>query len=600
MEPVGRFEERMQLAAQDEKGRGSIAAALRLMRSFDRDAADLDAELGAVGVHDRDLRGKLEGYRAAVRAVGRSSAGSASVLSAAAESMAPTLATATVAAEELDRACVRPDAACKALEPILQGSGAGASVLDDGPELLLQAVGRIRDVHAKRAKVAAAQEQLAGAIEALAHSLAETERASTAEGHALELTGAMWKSAGAALHQYCAATPGGARSSEWVTASSSGDVRALTVVVSFKPPGSLTGDFERAAANAPQGEGGFYRAAAAGGFGSGFVLVRHAGSDSKAFVVTNRHVVELADHVEVTRDEGGSSRARIVYTDPHYDLAVLALEGAGPTFDHGFDLDTGGVKDEEAVVATGYPGLANHPSYQVTKGYVSNDRFELDSGDLKLPYIQHTAAIDRGSSGGPLLGEGGKVLGVNTLKAFGREGVAFAVPAAAVAGAVRYAAGLDAQLAQVSFRRQTLRDDCLDLVAELLQKEPRIERLEKLVSTRLIAEEGGDAYDAVVDGNDELAKRWEDDPVEAFRMAIALRLKDDVRRAGGVAATETCAAPNMLDYGNILTVDRVRVPIRVGVTSAELSMRWEQGRWKLAKVDFRGQSGARGGARSVR
>jgi serine protease Do len=519
-------------------------------------------------VRDRALREKMEAYRVAVRALGAASAASARGLAASAQKMAPALAEATSAAADLDRACASPDASCTALATVMKGSGAGESLLDDTPELLAKATLAMRAVHPRRAKVAQARERLAEAVDEL------------------EVTGALMRGAGSSLHAACEASGRAAPTpSEWVSAPTT-DVRALTVTVSFKPPGSLTGDFEKAAARARDDESGFYRAAAAGGFGSGFVLVRRTSDGVRPFVVTNRHVVDLADHVEVTRNDGEATRARIVYADPHYDLAVLSLDGSGATFDHGFDLDTAGVSDQQAVVAAGFPGLANHPSYQVTKGYVSNERFELDSGDLKLPYIQHTAAIDRGSSGGPLMGDSGKVLGVNTLKAFGREGVAFAVPATAVVGAVRYAATLDAKLEDASFRRQTLRDDCLDLVAELILKDPRVERLEKLVSTRMIAEEGEGAYDAVAEGHDELQKSWSEDPVSAYRTAVALHVRDLVKDGGGIAATETCAQPNAADFTNILTSDRVRIPVQVGMHSAEISMRWEQGRWKLVHLDI--------------
>ncbi len=584
MDPVARFEERLPLAVQDEKDRGSVAAALRMMRGFERETAGLDAALGGMTLRDAELRGKVDAYRTALRKLARVSTDSAGVMVAAAQSMAPPLAPATSAAADLDKACAKPDAPCKAVLGVLKGSGAGASLLDDAPDLLTKGAARLREVRAKRAKAAAATARLADALDGLARSLGETMRASTQQGKALEAAGGTIASPRKALHDYCdasAASPVG----EWVTGGGQ-DVRALTVVVSFKPPGNLTGDFERAAQGASREDEGFYRAAASGGFGSGFVVVRRGESGNRGFVVTNRHVVELSDHVEIVRSDGTQSRARIVYADPHYDLAVVALEGAGATFERGFDLDTAGVKDQEAVVAVGYPGLANHPSYQVTKGYVSNERFELDSGDMKLPYFQHTAAIDRGSSGGPLLSDAGRVLGVNTLKAFGREGVAFAVPSSAVASAVRYAAGLDAAMESASFRRQTLRDDCLDLVAELIQAHPRVERIEKLVSTRMVAEEGASAYDAEAQGDesDELQKRFADDPVDAYRVAVALKLIDDVKAAGGVAATETCAAPNAGDVANIMTVDRVRVPVRVGNGEAEVVMRWEQGRWKVVRV----------------
>jgi S1-C subfamily serine protease len=401
----------------------------------------------------------------------------------------------------------------------------------------------------------------------------------------LRRAGAATKEAGASLRELCHDTPSpGHDASEWVTATKQ-DMRALTVVVSFKPPGTLGSSFERWARSATEKDGDLFKAAAAGGFGSGFVVVRQTEHGPGVFIVTNRHVVELADHVIVTRADGAAFRARIVYSDPHYDLAVLALEGDDPGFDHGFDLETSAVKDEQSVTATGFPGLANHPSYQVTKGYVSNDRFELDAGGFKLPYIQHTAPIDHGSSGGPLMSEGGKVLGVNTLKAFGRDGVAFAAPSLAVVKAVRHASTLDARLTSAAFRRQTFRDDCLDLVAELSRKEPSLWRLGQQVSTRMIADQGVASFNALSEDED-IGKLWKQDPVDALRFALVVRVRDAARSAGSPSPTETCANPNATDWDQILTTDRVRIPIRFGHETRELVMRWEQGRWKLAQMDL--------------
>jgi S1-C subfamily serine protease len=584
MEKVGRFEETVQLSAQEEKQRGSLASALRLMRRFDRGVNELNAALDAAPIHDRALRAHVDAYRAATRELGEGAESGAALVEGVASKMSEPLAAATNASVELDRACASTNPDCASLLAVLKKTN-GSSALDSTPADLVKAVAAIREVHPRRAKVALAQEHLAVAMDGLAETLGQLEQTGEEPRKVLDAAGDRTKKAGDELRTLCGKATAHHGTAEWVIGTKQ-DVRDLTVIVSFQPPGGLRSSFERAAESAPEGEGGFYKGAAAGGFGSGFVLVRRTEQGKAVFVITNRHVVELADHAVVTRTDGKAFRARIVYSDPHYDLAVLALEGDDAGFDHGFDLETEGVHDEQSVVATGFPGLDHHPSYQVTKGYVSNDRFELDAGGLKLPYIQHTAAIDRGSSGGPLMNEAGKVLGVNTLKAFNREGVAFAAPAAAVVGAVRYASTLDARLGSAAFRRQTLRDDCLDLVAELQQKSPRPWRLAQLVSTRMMAEEGVESFNVMAERDEDLRKYWKEDPVDAIRFAVAMRLKETIEKGGGVAATEMCGAPNRSDSEQILTTDRVRIPIQIGTETQDLSMRWEQGRWKIAHMDF--------------
>jgi serine protease Do len=451
-----------------------------------------------------------------------------------------------------------------------------------------------------RAKLA--QGKLVDALDGLVAVLRETQTVAEPAMQHFQRAGAAAKTAATGLRAYCsggsAAQPPLADPGEWVTAAvpaplgdtpkpPGGDARDLTVVVSFKPPGSLAADFERASRGASGQYGPLYRAAATGGFGSGFVVVRRSAHDDRSvpFIVTNRHVVDLADHVTVTRSDGTSLRARILYSDPHYDLAVLALETDAKVFDHGFAFETSAGKDQQAVAAVGYPGLGNEPSYQVTKGYVSNDRFELDTGGLKLHYLQHTAPIDRGSSGGPLLSEGGKVLGVNTLKATGRENVAFAVPQAAVIDAVRYASTLEERMVSADFRRQKLRDDCLDLVAELASAHPRTAHAEQLVSTRMIAEQGVESYNLLSKDDENLQKLWQENPLDTLRFALVRRIWKEAGTSG-IDPTETCSQPNQSDWDQILTTDRVRIPLHVGGGTREIVMRWEQGRWKIAHMDF--------------
>src|SRR5690606_21053089 len=133
--------------------------------------------------------------------------------------------------------------------------------------------------------------------------------------------------------------------------------------------------------------------------------------------------------------------AEVVHVDPHHDLAVLEVvpdaNGRGP-FERGVALETTPAADQQTVIAAGFPGMAGAPSYQVTRGYVSNRRVRRHDGDLST-YVQHTAPTDPGSSGGPLLSERGRLIGINTLKIRGREGVAFAVPADLVVEALRAA-----------------------------------------------------------------------------------------------------------------------------------------------------------------
>ena len=141
----------------------------------------------------------------------------------------------------------------------------------------------------------------------------------------------------------------------------------------------------------------------ANSLGSGFII------DSDGLVVTNNHVIDGADEVEVSLPDGRVFPAEIVGIDPVTDLAVLRMEvdEALPHVDFG-DSDTARVGDW--VIAIGNPfGLGG----TLTAGVVSARGRE--AGGQYDDYIQTDVAINTGNSGGPLFDMAGNVIGVNTL-----------------------------------------------------------------------------------------------------------------------------------------------------------------------------------------
>ncbi|MEA1942658.1 MAG: Do family serine endopeptidase [Pseudomonadota bacterium] len=141
----------------------------------------------------------------------------------------------------------------------------------------------------------------------------------------------------------------------------------------------------------------------ANSLGSGFII------DSEGLVVTNNHVIDGADEVEVALQDGRVFPAEVVGIDPVTDLAVLRLEANEPLphVDFG-DSDTARVGDW--VIAIGNPfGLGG----TLTAGVVSARG--RDAGGQYDDYIQTDVAINTGNSGGPLFDMAGNVIGVNTL-----------------------------------------------------------------------------------------------------------------------------------------------------------------------------------------
>jgi len=158
------------------------------------------------------------------------------------------------------------------------------------------------------------------------------------------------------------------------------------------------------------------------GLGSGFIF------DAGGLILTNAHVVDQTDKVIVGLQDGRRIEGTVVGLDPITDLAVVRLVAGGP-----WPLaplgNSDGLQVGDWAIAVGNPfGLDN----TVTLGIISNlnrNASKLGITDKRLDLIQTDAAINPGSSGGPLLNADGEVIGINTLVRSGPgAGLAFAIP----------------------------------------------------------------------------------------------------------------------------------------------------------------------------
>ncbi len=159
------------------------------------------------------------------------------------------------------------------------------------------------------------------------------------------------------------------------------------------------------------------------GLGTGFVI-----DATEGYLVTNNHVVEGADKVEVTINKK-TFNAKVVGTDPKTDIGLIKLEkfSKGDIEQLPF-ADSDAVKVGSFVVAIGNPfGLSQSVSFGIVsaKGRSNVNITEYED------FIQTDAAINPGNSGGPLLNLRGEVIGMNTAifsKSGGYMGIGFAVP----------------------------------------------------------------------------------------------------------------------------------------------------------------------------
>ncbi|MBO1080842.1 DegQ family serine endoprotease [Roseomonas haemaphysalidis] len=154
--------------------------------------------------------------------------------------------------------------------------------------------------------------------------------------------------------------------------------------------------------------------------GSGFII------DASGIIVTNNHVVDGADEINVVLQDNTTLKAELVGVDQRTDLAVLRVKSDKPLPVVAFgDSDRAEVGDW--VLAIGNPlGFGG----SVTSGIVSARGRNLNSGPYDN-FIQTDAAINRGNSGGPLFNLAGEVVGINTAivsPSGGSIGIGFAIP----------------------------------------------------------------------------------------------------------------------------------------------------------------------------
>jgi serine protease Do len=153
--------------------------------------------------------------------------------------------------------------------------------------------------------------------------------------------------------------------------------------------------------------------------GSGVIVTK------EGHIITNTHVVDQVDEIEVQLSDGRTTKARLVGADEQLDLAVLKIDVPGVTPLKLADSDT--VQPGDSVVAVGNPfGLQE----TVTDGIISW-KGQPNSADFRGDLLQTNAAINPGNSGGPLINVRGEVVGINeqiVSRSGGSEGIGFAIP----------------------------------------------------------------------------------------------------------------------------------------------------------------------------
>ncbi len=154
-------------------------------------------------------------------------------------------------------------------------------------------------------------------------------------------------------------------------------------------------------------------------------------------IVSNRHVIEGADEIQVTLVDRREFVAKVLLTDAKTDLAILKINSKGEALPYIDIQDSDELEVGDLVLAIGNPfGVGQ----TVTSGIVSAlARTKIGNSDLNS-YIQTDAAINPGNSGGALVSVYGRLVGVNTAiysKSGGSHGIGFAIPSNMVKAVIR-------------------------------------------------------------------------------------------------------------------------------------------------------------------
>jgi len=163
--------------------------------------------------------------------------------------------------------------------------------------------------------------------------------------------------------------------------------------------------------------------------GSGVII------SPQGYVLSNSHVIEGAEQIEVVLGDGREFAGELIGTDPSYDLAVIKIEGEDLPVAPMGDSDDLVIGEWALAIGNPFGYLLNNTQPSVTVGVVSAVHRDVRPGEagrgVYKDMIQTDAAINPGNSGGPLVNARGEVVGINTFiftKSGGSLGVGFAIP----------------------------------------------------------------------------------------------------------------------------------------------------------------------------
>lgn len=329
----------------------------------------------------------------------------------------------------------------------------------------------------------------------------------------------------------------------------------------------------------------FLKDYAKGGFGTGFVYADSV--TGKKYVITNRHVVALAQSVTIEfrdneRNVSSYKDCPVAIVDEDIDLAAIALPDNITVGSLRFADET--PTEGRDVFTAGYPGLGDNPSWQFGKGIVSNAHFydeELSKVGGNTILIQHTAQIDAGSSGSPLLIQSATdkneylVAGINTWKAYARENANFAIPTSDIrVFCEKYLSSAHTAKDDIRQRAETFVG-----LAEQDYKE-----IVPFIAYDYIASVAPSQFDSWYKSfpsnvRKDIMRQFRNNPIEGVRMALAYAVREKMR-------TKKISIEPIDNNSDSNPAETAEVAMKCNGKPATSKWIKEQGEWRLTELSF--------------
>ena len=277
--------------------------------------------------------------------------------------------------------------------------------------------------------------------------------------------------------------------------------------------------------------------------GSGFVFI---GPDGKNYIITNRHVIRDASTSTIifenakTKQKTTISGMKILASDAELDIAILEFPSGKKPFTTGLTFSNTDISDGDTVFTAGYPGLINKPVWQFGTGIITNSSVEVE--EMIKPelssLIQHSAQIDGGNSGGPLLIKTKKgdyeVIGINTWKITNRQDTNFAIPASTIKKFIEKS--LNASKKEPDESQSIITEKTNKFNNLLNKKNVTFAEMAEYISINFIEREGNEIFDIVINKCSEENKEIINNmlknysPIEAIRYTIGWYIFNEFHR----------------------------------------------------------------------